>query len=310
MGISMLTLLLLLTRAASLDAAATTQYFNEMFGATPEELCTAYCEEYHHPLACGRFDITSRAYSSADAVRSSGVLDLPGCVQLCLTSGMSFDGTPQDFFNRNTIQCRRNHLRMMVQEQSLANSDHCLHAMLQGRERCNTDTWYYKIQHDIGEAIFWNPYTAVPPLQWFSKLMYYGLGALWEGAMRGRLMVQYPYLDLPDNGVTCSSEEQRRFRTVDGTCNSLEMLRMGAVDTPFVQILRPSTPRDDLPDPQAVAAILKRPEELTSKHLAPFNQLVVGWIQMMTHDWFQHEQPDTTGLNRVTHWWDRYVSPR
>jgi len=295
-----------------LVGAATTRFFDEMTGASPEELCTAYCQEYHAPLACAPYDIASSAWSSARALRdveqsAAGAVIIPACVQGCLASGMRFDGTPQDFQNANTIQCRRNHIRMQIQEQTLANSDHCLHAMLQGRERCNPwmiSTMWYSMLHRMGASHFWRPWRFFS-LASISRLMAYGLGAIYEGALRGRLQIQYPYLEIPNTlGRTCDSAAAQRFRSADGTCNSLELPLMGAVDTTFVQILRSSQPRTDLPDPQAVAAILKRPETIDpDKHLAPFNQLVVGWIQMMTHDWFAHDSNNGNN-NRVTHWWD------
>ena len=272
--------------------------------ASPEDLCTAYCQEYHSPLACESFDITSNAGSSKDALRGELPIDIPACVVGCLESGMRFDGTRQDFQNADTIQCRRNHIRMQVQEKALANSDHCLHAMFLGRERCNPNdagTIWFSSLHEMGESLFWNPNN---PITFFNQLLPYGLAAVYEGAMRGRLQVEYPYVEIPSDGVVCRSPQDTRFRSVDGSCNSVDMPRMGATGTQFVQVLKPSEAHPDgLPDVEAVAEILKRPEAIGPERLAPFNQLCVNWIQMMTHDWFQHGDTNTTG-NQVSHWWD------
>ena len=123
-------------------------------------------------------------------------------------------------------------------------------------------------------------------------------------------MVPYPNLIVEDLNVTCvDNEDQIRYRTSDGTCNNLDMPRMGAQGTPFVHSLQPSGPHENgLPDVAAVAKIMKRPidGQYDPARQAPFSQIAVAWIQFMTHDWFQHDKTEEgeTLHNQVTHWWD------
>lgn len=263
------------------------------------EHCRLYCEEY---LAiCPRIDIRSKARSS-DKAKLSQPIPLDTCVQHCISeTKFRFNGTPQDFMNRNTIQCRRNHLHMQLQEKKLANSDHCLHAMFAGKERCDPrspSTAYYSALHRVGRLYFENPLFKLKT----TLLLSYGLGLYYEGAMRGRLQTRMPYLEVPSQGVTCASHP--KYRSADGTCNHLNMPRMGAVGTPLVSTLEPSKPRA-MPSVADVAAILERPSNPSPGTLAPFNQIAVAWIQMMTHDWFQHDPSNADSqINQVTHWWD------
>ncbi|GAX18717.1 hypothetical protein FisN_26Hh007 [Fistulifera solaris] len=263
-----------------------------------EEHCRLYCEEYS--AICPQIDIQSRARRSEQA-QLSQPLSLEKCVADCVNKAkFRFNGTPQDFMNRNTIQCRRNHLHMQLQEQNLATSDHCLHAMFAGKERCNSilpSTVYYYGLMRVGKLYFEDPYYEPKT----TLLLSYGLGLYYEGAMRGRLQTRMPYFEVPRQGVTCPAAA-RKYRSADGTCNHVTMPRMGAVNTPLISTLEPSPPRT-LPPVKDVAAILRRPENPST--VAPFNQIAVAWIQMMTHDWFQHDptNPDSK-MNRVTHWWD------
>ena len=268
---------------------------------TPESLCEAYCMEYYSPLACPNIDITSNKKNSEDA--ATGPVSQEDCVEACLNSKMRFDGTEQDFDNANTIQCRRNHIRMAVQEKELSNSDHCLHAMIRGRQRCNSKdlaTFIFNIEWYLGKKFLYDPFNLITMI---NELLPYGLGLIYEGGLRQRLMIQYPYIEIPDEGVTCQAPQDTRFRTVDGTCNNVDMPRMGATGTQFVQTLKPSAPHPNgLPDVEDVAQILKRPEVIGPERLAPFSQLCVCWIQFMTHDWFRHGEEQNA--NAVSHWWD------
>lgn len=264
------------------------------------EHCRLYCKEYME--ICPRIDIRSNARSSARA-KLSQPMNLEECVRRCVSEArFRFNGTPQDFMNRNTIQCRRNHLHMQLQEQELSNSDHCLHAMLAGKQRCNPrypSTVYYASLHRTGRLYFENPFFEPKT----TVLLSYGLGLYYEGMMRGRLHTRVPYFEVPSEGVTCD-EDHPKFRSADGTCNHLNMPRMGAVGTPLISTLEPSKPRN-LPSVADVAAILQRPANPSPNTLAPFNQITVAWIQMMTHDWFQHDPLETDSkMNQVTHWWD------
>lgn len=259
------------------------------------EHCRLYCHEYLD--ICPLTDIRSKARSSQNAQLQQPI-DIDVCVQHCMAATFRFNGTPQDFMNANTIQCRRNHLHMQLQEKKLANSDHCLHAMFSGKERCNPihlSTAYYASLHRMGRRYLENPYLKIKT----TVLLSYGVGLYYEGMMRGRLHTRVPFTEIPSQGVTC---ELQLYRSADGTCNHLAMPRMGAVHTPFVSTLEPSKPRNDVPSVVDVAAILQRPATPTTV-AAPFNQITVAWIQMMTHDWFQHDPLDSQ-MNQVTHWWD------
>jgi hypothetical protein len=85
---------------------------------------------------------------------------------------------------------------------------------------------------------------------------------------------------------------------------------MGSANAPFVHSLKTSEPHGDEEVNVAEAAkILKRPcGEPQPETLAPFDQLVSAWIQLMTHGWFQHDlfEKSKHGAlhNRVTRWWD------
>ena len=261
--------------------------------------CRLYCEEYR--AICPLIDIQSKARSS-DKAKLTQPLSISQCVQDCITRAkFRFNGTPQDFMAQNTIQCRRNHLHMQVQEKNLATSDHCLHAMFAGKERCNPrlpSTLYYMGLHRMGRLYFENPMFEPKT----TVLLSYGLGMYYEGMLRGRLQTRMPYFEVPRQGVTCASHP--KYRSADGTCNHLAMPRMGAVNTPLISTLEPSPPRT-VPSVAHVAAILERPASSTSTNKAPFNQIAVAWIQMMTHDWFQHDPADADNqMNQVTHWWD------
>jgi hypothetical protein len=275
MMVTRLLLQLMIWTTASFIAATASLSTEE----TPKELCEAYCIEYHSELACPDTDIFSKALASDKAPRNDPV-DIPKCVSVCLNSEMRFDGTAQDFENANTIQCRRNHILMQIQEKTLSNTDHCLHAMIRGGERCDPKdpgTIVNTFIRSAGELFFWQPDNKlgllIPPL---SK---YGLAAVYEGSVRQRLMTSYPYVEIPSNGRVCASPGDTRYRTVDGSCNRLEMPMMGATGTEFIQLFPPSQPHPDpLPDVADVAAMIKRPSVVDESRLAPFSQICVAWV--------------------------------
>jgi hypothetical protein len=69
------------------------------------------------------------------------------------------------------------------------------------------------------------------------------------------------------------------YRTVDGSCNLLEMPMMGAMGTEFIQLFPPSQSHPDpVPDVADVAAMIKRPSVIDESRLAPFSQIGVAWV--------------------------------
>lgn len=135
---------------------------------------------------------------------------------------------------------------------------------------------------------------------------------------------------LENNGSECQKPEEKRFRTIDGSCNDLQHPKMGAARTNFPRNVSFETvnsvlDRPDLmqnPDPHTVSEkLLSRDglgtidlgggEKVNMVHVggnyrrAPFFNLLAGaWIQFMTHDWFAHThahgeegQPAKKGMN-------------
>ena len=98
--------------------------------ATPEEhVCAEYCDLYFGAMKRCPYPHHSEALAEADS-----------CVQGCIDASFSKYGTAQDFLLKDTVQCRMNHAKMGIKEGPLANSNHCLHASLEGPEKCTSDT--------------------------------------------------------------------------------------------------------------------------------------------------------------------------
>ena len=154
--------------------------------------------------------------------------------------------------------------------------------MIEGRERCNpldAGTQINNVIRGAGELIFWKPDIPIP----LTPLTKFGLGSLYEGSERQRLFVSYPWIEVPSEGRTCSTPEDTEYRTADGTCNFVDVPRMGAVNVDFIQLFPPSEPHPDpLPDPAVVAEMIMRPEQTDETNLAPFSQMCVAWIQVCT----------------------------
>ena len=236
------------------------------------------------------------------------------CVASCLAATFSQDGTDQDFELKDTIQCRMNHAKMAIKEGSLTNSQHCVHATFPGPQRCAKDTAdiaRFKMVA-AGKTYFYYISATLQATGDVSQVFL--LSVLYIMQMRGRLFVAYPNLEIvpgsDDELLECSSDSALKYRTADGTCNSLNMPLMGSANTQFVHSLKPSAahPNGDA-DTATISSILKRPHgKPDPSTLAPFNQLVSAWIQFMTHDWFQHDSSEESGdgvlHNTVTHWWD------
>lgn len=102
-----------------------------------------------------------------------------------------------------------------------------------------------------------------------------------------------------EKNTSCSKHV--RFRTIDGTCNTLNDPLSGSVHTNFARFtVKSDVDYESLPSAKKVARILKRNKK--NKSVAWFNQLASSWIQFMIHDWFVHDKK--TQKNKVTHWWD------
>ena len=93
-----------------------------------EDVCQAYCDLYFKALTRCPYSTSSKALDKSTS-----------CVQACLSSNVRKNGTPYDFSLQNTVQCRMNHAKMAIVEGALTNSLHCLHATLEGPERCVSD---------------------------------------------------------------------------------------------------------------------------------------------------------------------------
>lgn len=221
-------------------------------------------------------------------------------------------GSRGDFgYPENSLYCRANHALMAVKEGEFTSSDHCLHAQLQGQQRCGGGPYVlaYNQLLSHGKRKFYGN-QCVNTVPGVIGPIYYLI------ALRGRLFTYYPSTSLYDETrkASCGSADEEKYRSSDGTCNNLEMPLMGAVDTPFD---RSTAASDDHPDGNAdetlVASILQRPldgQDDPSRQ-AWFNQIAVAWVQFMTHDWFAHDKTEslsntntTTLSNKVTHWWD------
>ncbi len=274
------------------------------------KFCTEYCTLYNS--AIGRCPYPHAISAS--------------CVQDCIDASFSKNGNTQDFALKDTVQCRMNHAKMAIKEGPLTNSNHCLHASLEGPERCFPDATAQTREATLaaGKAYLYRPSASfqVAGDDMSKVVQIYFAAVTYLIALRGRLYVAYPDYnkeeedqeDMGEQEVDCESTMVKKFRTIDGTCNNLDHPMMGSVDMPFSRNLKPSEPhKDGEVDVAIVASAMKRPYgEPPSDTLQNFNQLASAWIQFMTHDWFQHEidgrkQPKYFRgplRNRVTHWWD------
>lgn len=117
------------------------------------------------------------------------------------------------------------------------------------------------------------------------------------------------YKDEAGNDKTSCSDKDRKYRSLDGTCNALDNPTMGAVGQRFPRNVSFAAARvtPASPDVGVISdRLLARPdsqlalkrasdlsaeewEKLQSYRKAPFfNLLAASWIQFMTHDWFSH----------------------
>ena len=207
-----------------------------------------------------------------------------------------------------------NHARMAIKEGVLTNSMHYVHATISGPQRCKQtqkEDIQFQNQLELGRDVFYNPSGWLSPdndlnLSKFQALV---TSISFLISLRGRLYIAYPSQDQEDSStsINCAATDLR-YRSSDGTCNSITRPSMGTVGTPFTRNLSRSLPhKNGEADIARAAHILKRDVAADGDKIAPFNQLATAWIQFMTHDWFQHDKEEQQGpnmKNKVTHWWD------
>ena len=114
------------------------------------------------------------------------------------------------------------------------------------------------------------------------------------------------YRELPETlqgrTVTCS-ERERRVRTDDGSCNSLEYPAMGATgmafgrNIPLRAVVENNRKQIMDPSPHEISQkLLKRD---TFKPVPFLNFLAASWLQFMNHDWFFHGENSSTRPYRI-----------
>jgi len=136
-------------------------------------------------------------------------------------------------FDTDSLQCRMNHARMAIKEGALTNSMHCVHATISGTQRCRQDQVSIKMQKQIelGKEIFYTPSDWLAPdnpkgISEFQALM---ASISFMVALRGRLYISYPGDDQHQQDklkFDCASTDIR-FRSADGSCNSISQPAMG-----------------------------------------------------------------------------------
>lgn len=187
-------------------------------------------------------------------------------------------------FESDSLQCRMKHARMAIKEGSLTNALHCVHATLTSPGRCNGDAESMaNIQQlDLGRYVFYNPsfwLSSSNPLG-ASPIEAVVLSIGFLIAARARLYIDYPSEFKDKSGFDCT-EGNLRFRSADGTCNSINQPTMGSVGTSFTRNLKGSLPhKNGDADVEQVAAILMRDVHTDGDRVAPFNQLTSAWIQV------------------------------
>lgn len=252
------------------------------------------------------------------ASNGHGASQTEDCITSCLEASFSHDGTDQDFDLSDTIQCRMNHAKMAIKEGALTNAQHCLHATIPGPQRCIEDDEAIRNSKmmEAGKTYFYYISASLQAVGSDSSKVsqIFLLSISYLIVLRGRLYVAYPSLEKLSTSykamIDCTSDSAKKYRSADGTCNSLKLPSMGAAQTHFVRSLKPSRPHPNgNADITAIANIMKRPHGTQHPEtFESFNQLASAWIQFNLHDWFQHDSDEDShdGVlrNRVTHWWD------
>lgn len=129
-----------------------------------------------------------------------------------------------------------NHAHMAMKEGALTNSMHCVHATISGPERCRQDQVSIQMQKqlELGKEIFYTPSKWMSTDNPKSIFEFQALidAARYLAALRGRLYISYPG---PGDDLNqqhklkfdCTSTDMIRFRSADGSCNSISQPSMG-----------------------------------------------------------------------------------
>ena len=122
---------------------------------------------------------------------------------------------------------------MAIKEGALTNSMHCVHATISGHQRCRQDQVSIKMQKEteLGKDIFYTPSDWLSPdnskgISQFQALM---VAIRFIIDLRGRLYISYPgddQLQQDELKFDCTSTDIR-FRSADGSCNSISQPSMG-----------------------------------------------------------------------------------
>ncbi|KAJ7242951.1 heme peroxidase [Mycena rebaudengoi] len=132
-------------------------------------------------------------------------------------------------------------------------------------------------------------YIIIP--KWWNLPLYVALiylGATREELSRNNLYDTYAPGELP---VRSCAGINTAARTLDGTCNNLEMPGMGAVGTRFsrfvpINVTYSETDTLYTPNPRTISQELFKRKKFTPA--TSINLLAAAWIQFQTHDWFSH----------------------
>lgn len=284
-----------------------------VFQENGRDSCPSYCDLYADAIEACPYPVTDYV-PEASKLRSKR-----GCVKECSKAKFSksaksakldLDSSFESFAS-DTLQCRMYHARMAIKEGALTNSLHCAHATITAPGRCNEDeeSVINKQELELGRYIFFNPSIGLSAENPFgvSEVQALLLSISFLIALRGRLYIAYPSQSQNKYDIDCTRTDLR-YRSADGTCNSITQPSMGAVGTSFTRNLHKSLPhKNGEADISQVVNMLKRDVNADGDQIAPFNQLTTAWIQFMTHDWFQHDKDEEQGTNmknEVTHWWD------
>ena len=115
---------------------------------------------------------------------------------------------------------------------------HCVHATVSGPQQCSQDLESIKCykQFDLGKEIFYNPseWLSLDNPKGLSKFQALLASFSFLITLRGRLYIAYPGDDQEEaSEFDYISSSDLRYRSADGSCNSITQEFMGAVGTRF-----------------------------------------------------------------------------
>jgi len=94
------------------------------------------CAEYY----CDLLYFSARMQRCPYPHSSEALAEADSCIQGCINTSCSKYGTAQDFSFTRYCPVPHVHAKMGIKEGRLTNSNHCLHASLEGPERCTSGT--------------------------------------------------------------------------------------------------------------------------------------------------------------------------